>query len=193
MVPKEALKKPFSFLSTSNSQQIDKAALIKLANKSIIDEIPCLGLSCLGQLLGHEIKQSLQRRDHRVRSFGHSRQRQVVGFLGHGAVRQAAVFGLDVDRELAVGAITVHAFDVGFDEFPGDLRVPFNVIVTRGDAAEGVIQTVFGEVYQIFSTFPLGIDGFRRRDDDGIAFAVEQHLDVAAARNRFLAQAFDSC
>ena len=147
-----------------------------------------VGASRFRQILGHEIEQSLQRGDHRVRRPRHARLGEIVGFLGDGSVGDAAIFGLDVDGEFTVGAVAVHAFDVGFDEFPRDLGIFFDVVAPRGDAAKRIVEAVLGEIDQILAAMADGVDAFRRRADDDIDFAAEQGFEFGfgAMRDRSL-------
>src|SRR4030095_11355135 len=116
---------------------------------------------------------------------------QVVGFLGHASVRDAAVLGLDADRKLTVCAITVHAFDIGFNKLPGDLGILFNIVVPRGDTAEGIVKAVFREIDEVLAAFPLGVDRFPRWDDKSDTLADEERCEffVTAGWNSFLVQA----
>ena len=72
---------------------------------------------------------------------------------------------------------------------PGDLGILLDVIAPPGDAAQGVIEAVFGEIDQIFAAMTDGVDAFGRRADDDIDFAAQQRVhfgDGAMTDGHFL-------
>src|SRR5439155_18488553 len=99
-----------------------------------------------------------------------------------------------VDSEFTVGAVTVHAFDIGFDELARDLGVLFDIIAPRGDAAERVVKAVLAEIDQIFAAMPDRVDALRRRADHDIDFTAEQRFELGfgGVRYRLFAQPLDA-
>src|SRR5262249_21711734 len=124
----------------------NESALVQLTNKAVIDESTRINIFRLWKLLDHAVEQSLKRRDDRVRNRWHARLSQIVGFLSYSAIRNSAVFRLNSHRKLAIGAIPMHSFDIGFDESSGYVRILLNVVSARSDAAERVVQAVFGKI-----------------------------------------------
>ena len=77
---------------------------------------------------------------------------------------------------------------------PGDLGILLDVVAASGDAAQGVVKAVFGEIDQILAAMADGVDAFGRRADDDIDFAAEQrvHLRRGAMTDGHFLQALDA-
>ena len=77
---------------------------------------------------------------------------------------------------------------------PGDLGILLDVVAPPGNAAQGIIEAVFGEIDQIFAAMADGVDAFRRRADDDVDFAAEQsvHFGDGAMTDGHFLQSLDA-
>src|SRR5262249_5574639 len=122
-----------------------------------------------------------QRAYHRIRQFRHSRPGEIVSFFGNLAVGDAAVFLLNADREVSVGAVAVHAFDVRSHEPAREIRRLVYDYAPGRHAAERVVDAEFGEVDEEGAAAQLRLDGLRRRHHERVARSIEQRRSAAIA------------
>ena len=112
----------------------------------IVDKAPRIDILRLRNFLGHKIKQNLQRSNNRIRNRRHTRAGEIVGFFRYRAIRNAAIFSLDVHRKIAVCPVAVHPLNICFDKLSCDLGIFLDIIAARGNPAKRIIKAMLGEI-----------------------------------------------